>query len=134
MAKRVIPLDMDRFAALFFALMRDSEERQGPFSPAELLDIGMYVFDNDTAQAQAFRTRFSGLLEMLSTEEANSYIGGNEEKMVIHPAIIEVASWVRTRHNGSFPKRPFFEAVERIAKTHYSDFDLHAADGTVPDG
>jgi hypothetical protein len=134
MAKRVRPLDMDRFAALFFALMRDSEERQGPFSSAELLDIGMYGFDNDTAQAEAFRTRFSGLLEVLSTEEAKRYIGGDEEKMVIHPAIIEVASWVRTRHNGSFPKRPFFETVERIVKTYYSDFDLHAAKGAAPDG
>lgn len=130
MAKRAMALDMDRFAALFFALMRDSDERQGPFSPEELLNIGLYVFDNETERAEAFRTRFVGLLDMLGTEEAKSYIGSSDEKMIIHPAVIEAASQVRTRHNGSFPKRPFFETVERLAKEHYHDFDLSGDAGT----
>lgn len=133
MAKRVMPLEMNRFAALFFALMRDSGERQGPLGPEELLEIGLYVFDNDPAQAEAFRSRFSGLLEILNTEQAKSYIGGNEDRMIIHPAVIEAASTVRTRHNGTFPAGPFFKAVERIAKSHYAEFDLSAASDELPD-
>lgn len=123
MGKRAVALDVDRFAILFFAVMRDETERKRPLDNARLLEIAMYAFENRREQAEAFRTRFLGLMQMLNSEKAGGYIENKEGKMVIHPALLEAASKVRTRHNGTFPERTFFEAVERIAGEHYRDFD-----------
>lgn len=129
MGKRAACLDMDRFAVLFFAIMRESEGRRHALDDAGLLRIAMHAFDHQKEQAEAFRLRFLALIEMLNTEEAGAYVDSTEGRMVIHPAMLEAASVVRTRHNGTFPKRPFFEAVGRIAREHYGDFTPRPAGG-----
>ena len=123
MSKRPAAIDTRDFTYLFFAVMEESEHSQH-FDENELFPWCMEIFNDDRKRSKAFITRFLALIQMMNHARASTWVVHENDRIRLHPAMFEAAASLRTRSNGSFPERRFFEEVEHQAQSRYADFSF----------
>lgn len=121
MALRAQPFDPSEFTVLFFTVMTESENDKS-LGEGQLYGWCMERFKNNQRKSQSFIHRFLGLINLMDRPEAQPFLFQHNNEIKLHPAMLEVASTLRTRKNGSFPDRRFFADVHEIAASHYPDF------------
>lgn len=126
MSKRLETLNPTKFAAYCFAVLEESEKRGDVIDDDELYELAIGISEGNSERAMAFFMRFHGFIEMTFRPEAEEYISDVSGRMMFHPALLEVAASIRTRKNGSFPDRVFFNQVAELAAGRYRDFDFDA--------
>ena len=126
MALRADALDPREFTRLFFTVMNESQQDES-FGEGRLYGWCMERFDNDRRKTDSFIHRFLGLIDLMDRPEAEPWLLQLDDQMKLHPALLETAATLRTRKNGSFPDRRFFDEVNAIAESLYADFSFDEA-------
>lgn len=125
MPTRAKSINTNLFAAFCFTVLEESEIRDDILDDEELYELALRISKNDSLTAEAFLIRFQGFIEMSGRPEAKEFLSDHRERLMFHPALFEAAAQVRTRHNGSFPERPFFRKAKELASTKYTDFNFN---------
>ena len=126
MSSRARALEPREFTYLFFTLMAESDNDDS-FDESQLYPWCLEWFEGDQVRASDFVARFLALIRLLDDPRCQPWLLRDEQRLRLHPALMEVAATLRTRNNGSFPDRPFFNAVEQAARERYADFSFASA-------
>ena len=82
--------------------------------------LGEY-FEDDEAGLNSLMWRFGALMKLLELKILQRWIKLDEnQSMRIHPAVLDVASYLRLSRNGRFAQKKFLQAVNAVALQNYS--------------
>lgn len=123
MTSRADSFDPREFTVLFFTVMAESQQDKS-WGEGRLFGWCMQRFDNDRRKTESFIQRFLGLIDLMDRPEAEPYLLRLGDEMKLHPALLDTAARLRTRKNGSFPDRRFFDEVAAMASSLYADFNF----------
>jgi hypothetical protein len=129
MSSRAQAFEPRIFTYLFFSLMAETDNDEA-FDENQLYPWCLERFDGDHERTGDFIARFLSLIRLLDDQRSQPWLLKQAQRLRLHPALMEVAATLRTRNNGSFPDRPFFAEVAKVARSRYPDFSFEQpADG-----
>jgi hypothetical protein len=78
-------------------------------------------FENDEPGLKSLMWRFSALMALLERKVLQRWVKqDHNQSMRIHPAVLDVASYLRLSSNGRFAQKKFVQAVNAVASQNYS--------------
>ena len=78
-------------------------------------------FEDDEPGLKSLIWRFGALMNLLERKVLQRWIKQDQnQSMRIHPAVLDVASYLRLSSNGRFAQKKFVQAVNAVALQNYS--------------
>ncbi len=97
---------------------------QNPFYKAAKAAREQLALNGDAFESAM--TRFAALMALYTGGVLGPWVRSTPTRSGtsdIHPAVIDVAAWMRPSRNGKFPVRKFLQAVEATAQQRYAELE-----------
>ncbi len=118
-----VPLDVNKFAVAFFAVLSDERDPDDKDDMVEgAIELVAPLFEYNTNEIKSFIARLGALVVNLENPELSEFVSIAQDRTRVHPCLLHAASQMALNSNGRFPRKKLELSARKFQRESYSDW------------